>query len=148
MYLVKWANVKIIQLMIWWYIILCTYIFWWIGLSLCRSSMHQKLPPGGYQRLKLKRTYSMHMPFLLLTSFLSRLMFYVCLQWNGWKCWCCPGHGLAATFQCKCDCQFVFWTLYLSKFDEFFFFCSHILFLFFLSKVLLREGLKLKKKVT
>lgn len=108
MYLVKWANVKIIQLMIWWYIILCTYIFWWIGLSLCRSSMHQKLPPGGYQRLKLKRTYSMHMPFLLLTSFLSRLMFYVCLQWNGWKCWCCPGHGLAATFQCKCDCQFVF----------------------------------------
>lgn len=41
-----------------------------------------------------------------------------------------------------------FWTLYLSKFDEFFFFCSHILFLFFLSKVLLREGLKLKKKVT
>lgn len=29
-----------------------------------------------------------------------------------------------------------------------FFFCSHILFLFFLSKVLLREGLKLKKKVT
>lgn len=38
--------------------------------------------------------------------------------------------------------------IYPSLMNSFFFFCSHILFLFFLSKVLLREGLKLKKKVT